>query len=109
MLRARCSPVGERSGDGSNDALANPMAMNESDLKVGAVYETASRQLRRVLRLTPRHVLYEIRTPSPPFYRVSVLRRKFAAEAMRVHGTPNDLPPTGPPSKRDGNARAWRS
>jgi hypothetical protein len=62
------------------------MAIQESDIKVGAVYETAGHELRKVLRLTPLHVLYEIRSPCPPYYRVSVLKRKFAADAMREHG-----------------------
>ena len=55
------------------------MAMQESEIKAGAVYETAGRQLRKVLRVAPMHVICEIRTPCPPFYRVSVLKRKFAA------------------------------
>jgi len=61
------------------------MAIQESEIKVGATYETAGRQLRKVLRLMQQHVLYEVRTPSPPFYRVSVLKRKFAADAIREH------------------------
>jgi hypothetical protein len=60
------------------------MAIQESEIRVGAVYETAGGQLRKVLRLTLQHVFYEIRTPCPPFYRVSVFRRKFAAEATKV-------------------------
>ena len=63
------------------------MAIQESDIEVGAVYETADLALRRVLRVTRLHVFYEIRTASRPYYRVSVLKRKFAAEAMRVRGS----------------------
>jgi len=59
------------------------MAVEESDIRVGATYETAGRQLRKVLRLMGPHLIYEVRTPSPPFYRVSVLKRKFAADAIR--------------------------
>ena len=59
------------------------MAIEESDIRVGAIYETAGRQLRKVLRLMGPHVIYEVRTPSPPFYRNSVLKRKFAADAIR--------------------------
>jgi hypothetical protein len=62
------------------------MAIQESEIKIGATYETAARQLRKVLRLINEHVIYEVRTPSPPFYRVSVLKRKFAADAIREHG-----------------------
>ena len=61
------------------------MAIEESDIRVGAIYETAGRQLRKVLRLIGPHVIYEVRTPSPPFYRISALKRKFAADAMREH------------------------
>jgi len=43
------------------------MAIEESEIKVGATYETAGRQLRKVLRLMGRHVIYEVRAPSPPF------------------------------------------
>jgi len=59
------------------------MAIEESEIKVGATYETAGRQLRKVLRLMGQHVIYEVRAPSPPFYRNTVLRRKFAADAIR--------------------------
>ncbi len=59
------------------------MAIEESEIKVGATYETAARQLRKVLRLLNQHVIYEVRTPTPPFYRVTVLKRKFAADAIR--------------------------
>ena len=61
------------------------MAIPETDIKVGTVYETAGRQLRKVLRLTERHVTYEVRAPGPPYYRVSVFKEKFAADAMREH------------------------
>ena len=60
--------------------------MEISEIKVRTVYETAGRELRRVLRLTPLHVLYEIQSPRPPFYRVSVLKQKFAADAVRELG-----------------------
>ena len=60
------------------------MAIQESEIKIGATYETAARQLRKVLRLINEHVIYEVRTPSPPFYRVSVLKRKFAADAIKI-------------------------
>jgi hypothetical protein len=56
-----------------------------SEIKVGTIYETAGRQLRRVLRLTSSHVLYEIQSPRPPFYRVSVFKQKFAADAVSMH------------------------
>ena len=59
------------------------MAIEESEIRVGATYETAGRQLRRVVRLMNQHVIYEIRTGSPPFYRNTVLKRKFAADATR--------------------------
>jgi len=78
--------AGYSRGDGSDDVWQAFMAIQESDIKIGTVYETAGFQLRKVLRLMPLHVLYEIRSPQPPFYRVSVLKRKFAAEATRVHG-----------------------
>jgi hypothetical protein len=29
------------------------------------------------------HVIYEVRDGSPPFYRNTVLKRKFAADAIR--------------------------
>jgi hypothetical protein len=51
------------------------MAIPESDIKVGAVYETAGRQLRKVLRLMQPYVIYEIRAPGPPYYRVSVFKK----------------------------------
>ena len=60
------------------------MAIEESDIRVGAEYETPTCQLRRVVRVMPLHVIYEIRTPRPPFYRVSVLKPKFAAAVVKV-------------------------
>jgi hypothetical protein len=33
------------------------------------------------------HVIYEIRAGTPPFYRNTVLKRKFAADALREHGS----------------------
>ena len=63
------------------------MAIEEVEIRVGATYETAARQLRRVLRLMNQHVIYEIRTGTPPFYRNTVLKRKFAADALREHGS----------------------
>ena len=59
------------------------MAIEESEIKVGATYEMAGRQLRKVLRLMNQHVIYEVRDGSPPFYRNTVLKRKFAADAIR--------------------------
>ena len=47
------------------------MAIPQSDIKVGAVYETAG-QLRKVVRLMQPYVIYEVRAPGPPYYRVSV-------------------------------------
>ena len=60
--------------------------MEISKIKVGNVYEAASRQLRRVLRLTPLHVWYEMQSPRPRFYRVSVFKQEFVADVMREHG-----------------------
>ena len=61
------------------------MAIEEVEIRVGATYETAGRQLRRVIRLMNQHVIYEVRNGSPPFYRNTVLKRKFAADAIREH------------------------
>ena len=62
------------------------MAIEEVEIRAGATYETAGRQLRRVIRLMNQHVIYEVRTGAPPFYRNTVLKRKFAADAIREHG-----------------------
>jgi hypothetical protein len=59
------------------------MPVEESEIKVSTIYETAGGQRRKVLRLTPLHVIYEILGSGPPFYRVSVLKRKFAADAVK--------------------------
>jgi hypothetical protein len=59
------------------------MAVEESEIKICAIYETAGGQLRKVLRLTSGHVFYEILGSGPPFYRVSVLKQKFAADAVK--------------------------
>jgi hypothetical protein len=65
------------------------MAIEEVEIRVGATYETAGRQLRKVLRLMGQHVVYEVRAPSPPFYRNTVLKRKFAADAIREQEGPD--------------------
>jgi hypothetical protein len=49
------------------------MAIEVSDIRVVAIYETAARQLCKVLRVLPLHVIYELRADRPPFYQNSVL------------------------------------
>ena len=61
------------------------MAIRESDIRVGAVYETAGRQLRKVVRFMQPYLIYEVRAPGPPYYRVSVFKKKFAADVIREH------------------------
>jgi hypothetical protein len=59
-----------------------------SEIRAGVVYVTARDQRRRVVRITGSHLLYEIIGASPPFYRVSVLTRTFAADvvsAQQIH------------------------
>jgi hypothetical protein len=67
--------------------LVGGTAVEISEIRAGIVYVTARDQRRRVVRITGSHLLYEIIADSPPFYRVSVFTRTFAADVVSVQQT----------------------
>ena len=52
-------------------------------IRAGGVYETARKQLRRVLRITARAVHYEVMSSRVPGYRFAMLLSPFAATAVK--------------------------
>src|SRR5260221_10703775 len=59
------------------------MAIDKRQLATLGVYETASGQPRKVMRLTLTRAYYQILSPEHPRYETSVSKGKFAADAVR--------------------------
>jgi len=55
-----------------------------SEIRAGGIYETGRRQARKVLRVSDKHVLYQIIDNGRPTYVMTVSRGKFASDAVRL-------------------------